>query len=65
MQSTIREIKSKFRLFMNGVISQSLREKGLQYRLIFGIGSAGDTFGAVDDGTATYCENKVDMVLTH
>lgn len=37
MQSTIREIKSKFRLFMNGVISQSLREKGLQYRLIFGI----------------------------
>lgn len=33
----IREIKSKFRLFMNGVISQSLREKGLQYRLIFGI----------------------------
>ena len=37
MQSTIREIKSKFRLFMNGVLSQSLREKGLQYRLIFGI----------------------------
>ncbi|MBE6291803.1 MAG: DNA alkylation repair protein [Bacteroidales bacterium] len=37
MHETIREIKSKFRLFMNGVISQSLREKGLQYRLIFGI----------------------------
>jgi 3-methyladenine DNA glycosylase AlkD len=37
MQDTIREIKGKFRLFMNGVLSQSLREKGLQYRLIFGI----------------------------
>ena len=37
MHETIREIKSKFRLFMNGVLSQSLREKGLQYRLIFGI----------------------------
>lgn len=37
MQETIREIKGKFRLFMNGVLSQSLREKGLQYRLIFGI----------------------------
>ena len=37
MHEVIREIKSKFRLFMNGVISQSLREKGLQYRLIFGI----------------------------
>ena len=37
INEVIREIKSKFRLFMNGVISQSLREKGLQYRLIFGI----------------------------
>lgn len=36
-QETIREIKGKFRLFMNGVLSQSLREKGLRYRLIFGI----------------------------
>lgn len=37
INEVIREIKSKFRLFMNGVISQSLREKGLQYRLIFGV----------------------------
>ena len=37
INEVIREIKSKFRLFMNGVISQSFREKGLQYRLIFGI----------------------------
>lgn len=34
---TIRQIKSQLRLFMNGVLSQSLREKGLQYRLIFGV----------------------------
>ena len=36
-QETIREIKGKLRLFMNGVLSQSLREKGLKYRLIFGV----------------------------
>ena len=37
MHETIRELKGKLRLFMNGVISQSLREKGLKYRLIFGV----------------------------
>lgn len=34
---TIREIKAQFRLFMNGVASQSMREKGLDYKLNFGI----------------------------
>ena len=37
MHETVREIKGKLRLFMNGVLSQSLREKGLKYRLIFGV----------------------------
>lgn len=37
MHETIRDIKAQLRLFMNGVLSQSLREKGLQYRLIFGV----------------------------
>ena len=37
MYETVREIKAKLRLFMNGVLSQSLREKGLKYRLIFGV----------------------------
>ena len=37
MYETVREIKGKLRLFMNGVLSQSLREKGLKYRLIFGV----------------------------
>ena len=37
MHETIRQIKAQLRLFMNGVLSQSLREKGLQYRLIFGV----------------------------
>ena len=37
MHETVREIKGKIRLFMNGVLSQSLREKGLKYRLIFGV----------------------------
>lgn len=36
-QGTIREIKKQFRLFMNGVVSQSMREKGLDYKLNFGI----------------------------
>jgi len=34
---TIREIKAQFRLFMNGAVSQSMREKGLDYKLNFGI----------------------------
>lgn len=37
VHETIKDIKSKFRLFMNGVISQSMREKGLGYQLNFGI----------------------------
>ena len=37
MHETVRQIKAQLRLFMNGVLSQSLREKGLQYRLIFGV----------------------------
>ena len=37
MHETIRQIKAQLRLFMNGVLSQSLREKGLTYRLIFGV----------------------------
>ena len=36
-QERIREIKKQFRLFMNGVVSQSMREKGLDYKLNFGI----------------------------
>ncbi len=34
---TIKEIKAQFRLFMNGAASQSMREKGLDYKLNFGI----------------------------
>ena len=34
---TIKEIKKQFRLFMNGVVSQSMREKGLEYKVNFGI----------------------------
>ena len=37
MPETVRQIKAQLRLFMNGVLSQSLREKGLKYRLIFGV----------------------------
>ena len=36
-QETIKEIKKQFRLFMNGVVSQSMREKGLDYKINFGI----------------------------
>ena len=32
-----KDIKGQFRLFMNGVVSQSMREKGLDYKLNFGI----------------------------
>ena len=36
-QETLKEIKKQFRLFMNGIVSQSMREKGLDYKLNFGI----------------------------
>ena len=31
------DIKAQLRLYMNGVLAQSLRERGLRYKLIFGI----------------------------
>lgn len=37
VNETIKDIKGQFRLFMNGVASQSMREKGLGYKLNFGI----------------------------
>ena len=37
VHETIREIKSKFRLFMNGMVSQSMRDRGMGYKLNFGI----------------------------
>lgn len=37
IHETIKDIKLKFRLFMNGMVSQSMREKGMEYKLNFGI----------------------------
>lgn len=37
VHETIKEIKGQFRLYMNGIASQSMREKGLGYKLNFGI----------------------------
>lgn len=37
LQDQLREIKSRFRLAMNGAASRSMREKGLDYRMNFGI----------------------------
>lgn len=34
----LKQIKSRFRLLMNGVASQSMREKGLGYKINWGIG---------------------------
>lgn len=33
----IKDIKAQLRLFMNGVVSQSMREKGLSYKINFGV----------------------------
>lgn len=38
IQDKVREIKQRFRLLMNGIVSQSMREKGLGYKLNWGIG---------------------------
>ncbi len=37
VNETIKLIKEEFRLFMNGAASRSMREKGLNYKLNFGI----------------------------
>lgn len=37
VREQIRQIKASLRLFMNGMTSQSMREKGLSYKLNFGI----------------------------
>ena len=37
MQEQIREIRKRLRLAMNGVISTSMREKGMNYKIIFGV----------------------------
>lgn len=37
LKEQIREIKTQLRLSMNGVVSQSMREKGLVYKLNFGV----------------------------
>lgn len=37
MQETIREIKKKFRLAMNGDVSTAMRKRGVDYKLNFGV----------------------------
>lgn len=37
MQQTIKEIKTKFRLAMNGDVSTAMRKSGLDYKLNFGV----------------------------
>ena len=37
LKEQLREIKTQLRLNMNGVVSQSMREKGLNYKLNFGV----------------------------
>ena len=36
VKEQLKDIKTQLRLSMNGVVSQSMREKGLDYILIFG-----------------------------
>lgn len=37
LQDTIKSIKAQFRLYMNGAVSQSMRQHGISYKLNFGI----------------------------
>lgn len=52
IHETIKDIKSKFRLFMNGVVSQSMREKGMDYKLNFGI-----EYSRIKEIAASYPQN--------
>ena len=37
LQETLKNIKTQFRLGMNGAVSKSMRDKGLDYKLNFGV----------------------------
>ena len=37
LQETLKDIKPQFRMGMNGVTSKSMRDKGLDYKLNFGV----------------------------
>ena len=37
LQNELKEIRTQLRLAMNGVISTSMREKGIVYKLNFGV----------------------------
>lgn len=37
LHQQLKDIKAQFRLFMNGAVSQNMREKGLVYKLNFGV----------------------------
>ena len=37
VKEQLKDIKTQLRLSMNGVVSQSMREKGLDYKLNFGV----------------------------
>lgn len=37
LQEKLKEIKTQLRLSMNGVVAQSMREKGLDYKMNFGV----------------------------
>ena len=37
LQETLKDIKTQFRMGMNGVTSKSMRDKGLDYKLNFGV----------------------------
>ena len=37
LHEQLKEIKTQLRLSMNGAVSQSMREKGLVYKLNFGV----------------------------
>lgn len=52
VHETIKDIKGQFRLYMNGVVSQSMREKGLDYKLNFGI-----EFSRIKEIAARYEKN--------
>ena len=37
LQDELKEIRTQLRMAMNGVISTSMREKGIDYKLNFGV----------------------------
>ena len=59
VKEQLKDIKTQLRLSMNGVVSQSMREKGLDYKLNFGVELP--SIKNIDDPTENSADSDLDL----